>query len=106
MFWTVPQVSNHLAATAIREPTTTTTTTTFGLCQSYGNDYWIVRNSWTPDWGEKGFMRLARHDPEKVDTPCGYDTAPLDGNGCKGGPDKVEVCGTSGILYDGVYPQV
>ena len=26
-----------------------------------GGDYWLVRNSWTPLWGENGYIRLARY---------------------------------------------
>ena len=34
------------------------------------------------------------------------DTAQGDGDGGKGGPKEVKVCGQSGILYDGVFPLV
>ena len=37
--------------------------------------YWLVRNSWTPLWGEAGDIRLAR----SATPQCGTDTAPLDG---------------------------
>ena len=65
-------------------------------------DYWLVRNSWTPLWGEEGYIRLARSS----NPTCGWDVNPLDGNGCKGGPPQVKLCGQSGVLYDGVYPTV
>jgi len=72
-----------------------------GTDPSYG-DYWIVRNSWGPDWGENGYIRLAR----SIDLRCGTDTSPQDGTGCTGGPSSVTVCGTCGILYDTLYPIV
>lgn len=74
-----------------------------GYGKEDGKGYWTVRNSWTPLWGEKGYIRLARHALGKH---CGVDITPLHGSGCDGGPDKVEVCGQNGILYDAVFPTV
>eukprot|EP00055_Hartaetosiga_balthica_P018466 m.134424 g.134424 ORF g.134424 m.134424 type:complete len:370 (-) comp9598_c0_seq1:261-1370(-) len=69
-----------------------------------GSGYWLVRNSWTPHWGEKGYIRLLRTENEG--TRCGIDLNPLDGSGCKGGPPTVKVCGACGILFDTVYPTI
>ena len=34
--------------------------------QSYGLDYWVIKNSWGPYWGRKGYMKISND----VDT-CG-----------------------------------
>lgn len=67
-----------------------------------GQDYWLIRNSWSAGWGEAGFIRLKRNPADA--TPCGPDNAPHDGTGCLPGPSSVKVCGTCGVLYDASYP--
>merc|ERR1719316_229278 len=61
---------------------------------AYGEDtatkYWTIQNSWGPDWGEEGRMRVLRHDtPEADDAWCGTDYAPEDGIECIPYPDSV-----------------
>jgi hypothetical protein len=53
-----------------------------------GLDYWIVRNSWSTQWGEDGFIRLDRPAEEPCNTMA----------------DQGTVCGTSGCLSDLQFP--
>jgi cathepsin L len=76
--------------------------------EEHHHDYWLVRNSWGPLWGEDGYIRLKR-DSKAAQDDCRPDATPSDGIACVGPdnntiPPVVEVCGTSGILYDAVYP--
>jgi len=73
-----------------------------GFGKSDKHKYWLVENSWGPDWGENGRIRLLRQDEEE--SHCGIDHQPQDGTGCEGGPAQVQVCGMCGILYDNVVP--
>lgn len=76
--------------------------TLYGYGQENGQKYWLIRNSWGSDWGEKGFIRLLRTDAD--DTQCGLDTKAQEGVACKNDPSQVTVCGCNGMLYDSVAP--
>lgn len=71
----------------------------YGTDAQYG-DYWLVRNSWSTDYGEDGYIRVKREATVK----CGLDKTPLDGFGCAGDEDPIKVCGMCGILSDSSYP--
>ena len=77
----------------------------YGKDSDTGKYYWLVRNSWGESWGEDGYIRVLRTPGNE---PCDYDTTPLDGNCGKSGsckcPDKVQYCGTCGILSESSYP--
>lgn len=42
----------------------------YGRDEKLGRDYWVVRNSWGPNWGEGGYIRIARNE----DNMCGVAT--------------------------------
>ena len=64
----------------------------------YDEDSLIIRNSWTPRWGEDGYIRLKRTQA------CGTDATPSHGTECDGGPTSIKVCGMCGVLADSAYP--
>jgi len=71
-----------------------------GYGEDNGSKYWLIRNSWSPAWGEYGYIRLARPASEY----CGIDVTPQNGVACAGDTDPVKVCGTCGVTFDSAYP--
>lgn len=45
--------------------------TIVGYGQDQEHDYWLVKNSWGTDWGEKGYARVAITDGQGI---CGINT--------------------------------
>lgn len=79
----------------------------YGTDASANKDYWLIRNSWSKGWGEKGFIRVFRHgnDIDNYDAGyCGKDDKPQEGVACEGENEPIDVCGMCGILYDSCYP--
>merc|ERR1719401_2259498 len=77
--------------------------TLIGYGHEDGEKYWNIKNSWSVDWGEDGYIRLLRRDDDDT-AQCGVDRQPEVGTGCEGGPTEVPVCGMCGVLYDSVVP--
>jgi hypothetical protein len=48
--------------------------TLVGYGEEDGQKYWLVRNSWSPAWGEQGYIKIARLDTEEE--VCGSDVTP------------------------------
>jgi len=74
----------------------------YGVDPRYG-PYWLIRNSWSEYWGEKGYIRIAR-ESTAADVECDIDYNPSAGSACDGGPQEITVCGFCGILSDSSIP--
>jgi len=75
-----------------------------GFGKEKADGYWQIQNSWGPSWGESGFIRILRRDTKEENDFCGWDNKPEEGTACAGGPSRVRVCGSCGVLYDSVVP--
>lgn len=68
----------------------------YGVDEASGQQYWLVRNSWSPSYGEDGYIRVFRAEDEGE--RCGIQLDPQDNDACDGDHTPRKVCGTCGIL--------
>lgn len=73
----------------------------YGVDEDSGEQYWLVRNSWSPSFGEKGYIRVLRVEDESE--RCGIQLNPQNNDACEGDHKPRKVCGTCGILSGSSY---
>ena len=73
----------------------------YGIDEATGQKYWNIRNSWSPSYGEEGYIRIYRDDGEAEN--CGIQLNPQDNDACEGDFKPRKVCGTCGILAGSSY---
>ena len=72
----------------------------YGTDAATGDDYWLIRNSWSTSFGELGYIRLLREKSPM----CATDSTPGSGWDCAPYPKRVSVCGQCGVAYQPTYP--